>query len=319
MDTTALSKKIKEKTLELGFYACGITDCAPINSTVTHAYQTYLQEERNADMNYLNNYLSLRFNPQQLVPQAKSIIVVLASYYNNTAFFPPQNRYHIARYAWGQDYHKVIKQRLKTLQQYIVQLVPDSINRYFVDTAPVMEKHLAERAGLGWIGKNTLLVNQHGSYHFIATLFTSAVLTYDQPALSKHPCASCSLCQQACPSQALRNFGMDARKCFAYQSIENHHDIDEDFNSNTHYIYGCDECQKACPFNHNAAPAAIKEFDTNPLLLDITDEQWENIHQEDFDRIFATSAVKRIGFQKMKSNIQYAANRLYRKNNHFIQ
>ena len=312
MDTIELSKKIKDKTLELGFYACGITDCAPIDSAVTRAYETYLQEERHADMNYLSRYQSIRFNPKQLVPQAKSIIVVLASYYTLTPYNTRPSRYRIARYAWGQDYHKVIKQRLKMLQQYITMLVPDSINRYFVDTAPVMEKHLAERAGLGWIGKNTLLTNQHGSYHFIATLFTSVGLTYDQPCYSLHPCASCSLCQNACPSQALHHYGMDARKCFAYQSIENHNDIDAHFCS-TNYIYGCDECQKACPFNKHASPTSITEFGTNPFLLSFTDKQWENISQEDFDRIFAASAIKRIGYRKFKSNITHANNYLYGK------
>lgn len=312
MNATHITGLIKSKALALGFSACGITSCAPIEAKVTQAYTLYLQQGRGADMQYLERYMDQKFYPQKLVPEAHSIIMVLAPYYSSTNYETlKQSQYSIARYAWGEDYHHVVKHKLKQLQLYISELAPKSTNRYFADTAPVMEKYLAQRAGLGWIGHNTLLVNEHGSYHFIGSLFTSLALEYDTPNHTTEGCTNCNLCQQACPHGALGPQGMDARKCMAYQSIENHGDIQ--LKQGSLYIYGCDECQKACPYNARAVNSTINEFHIHPALLQYTNEQWENITMDEFNTLFATSAVKRIGWQKLKNNIQYAHTSAYKK------
>lgn len=305
MNTFHITGMIKQQAMQLGFSACGITNCNPVATKVTQAYTRYLQQGRGADMQYLQRYMEQKFHPQKLVPQANSIIVVLAPYYSDTNYNKlKQSQYNIARYAWGDDYHVVVKHKLKQLQQYIMQLAPNSTNRYFTDTAPVMEKYLAQRAGLGWIGHNTLLINETGSYHFIGTLFTSLTLQYDTPRSTAPACQHCNLCLNACPHGALGTEGIDARKCMAYQSIENHNDIQ--LKQASLYIYGCDECQKICPYNAKATPGNINEFHIHPALLQYTDEQWENLNEQQFNTLFASSAVKRIGWHKMKQNIQFA-------------
>ncbi len=301
---------IKQKALSLGFSACGITDCAPIDEKVTEAFDSRLTLHNNTCLPYLNNYKEKRFHPQQLMPEAKSIIIVLVNYHQSNT---QKSRYKFAQYALGNDYHTIIKTKLKALQTYIEEIEPKSVNRYFVDSAPVMEKYLATRAGLGWIGKNSLLNTENGSFQFIGSIFTSLALPIDEP-FAKNPCKNCHLCMSACPTGAIvEDCHIDTEKCFSYQSIENKGDIDNTFDFSTEYVYGCDLCQNACPYNQHIPSTTWVEMQSNPKIIEKTDADWEELTEEEFLTTFHHSAVKRIGYNKLKNNILYIKNRI---NNH---
>lgn len=309
--TTAV-EAIKQKALELGFCDCGITDCSPIAPNIVQAFEQRIEQHKTADMYFLSNNMEKRFFPQILVPEAKSIVVVLANYYQKIQY---NGKYKIALYAWGEDYHKVVKKKLKLLQQFIVENIDNkSINRYFVDTAPTMDKYLAYRAGLGWIGKNTLLNGKYGSFCFIGILFTSLELEIDQP-ITTNPCQDCNLCIKACPTKALyQPYSLDANLCWSYQTIENKGNIRIE-NSKQSYIYGCDICQKVCPHNQHAENTTIKEFQTNSDLSDIDDKRLDSITTESFETLFAHTPIHRIGYEKMKANINIIKKGLQTKDN----
>lgn len=297
-----LSLKIKEKALDLGFSACGISACTSIEKITTNRFQKSIDNHIIADMQFLNRNKEKRFNPQLLFEPVKSIIVVLANYYQTYTF--GESSFQIAKYALGKDYHIVIKDKLKELQRYIEQLEPNSQNRCFCDTAPVMEKYLASHCGLGWIGKNTLLITKTGSYHFIGTIFTSLNLPTEQNR-ENNSCSNCNLCEKACPNNALKNYQLDARKCYSYQSIENKKEINSNIKA-SNYIYGCDICQQVCPYNKNASPTTINEFLPKKNLQKMCTQDWINLTETGFHQLFEDSAIKRIGYAKFMNNILFA-------------
>ena len=301
---THFASVIKQKALSLGFCDCGITDCSAIAIEFIQAFEQRIANQQIADLNFLTKNKEKRYAPQLLVPEAKSIIVVLANYYQNIPYLDNGN-YKIALYAWGNDYHQVIKNKLKILQQFILENIDkNSINRYFVDTAPTMDKYLAYRAGLGWIGKNTLLHGKEGSFCCIGLLFTSVILETDQP-YHNNPCLHCDICIKACPTKALlKPYCLDAKQCWAYQTIENKERINiTDKTNKQQYIYGCDICQKVCPHNRDLPQTTIKEFFPNKELTLINDGQIEHMTNETFNTLFAHTPIKRIGYEKMKDNI----------------
>ena len=294
---------IKQKAAELGFSACGITSAGRL-SEQEQFLRNYLEKNYNGTMNYMANHFDMRLDPSLLVPGARSIIVVLMNY------FPPRMQQGskapiVSKYAYGNDYHKVIKKKLKELFDYINSEIGICSGRYFTDSAPILERTWAVKAGLGWIGKNGLLLNkQLGSFFFIGELIIDMELQPDTP-FEKEYCRSCTQCLNACPTKAfVAPYVLDSRKCISYLTIELKKFIPESFHPHMmNRIYGCDICQDVCPWNQKAKPHNIEELNPNQEMLNMNGQQWLQLSQEQFDKLFSKSAIKRAGFSKLKENI----------------
>ncbi|MGC8804000.1 MAG: tRNA epoxyqueuosine(34) reductase QueG, partial [Bacteroidales bacterium] len=262
--------------------------------------QQWLSKGYHAGMQWMANHVDKRINPQLLFEGTRSIVVVLKNY--APAHYPFANRkYKIARYALGVDYHRVIKKQLQRLLYEIQQTFGNHIRgRCFVDSAPVMERTWAQRAGLGWIGKNSLLLNRRlGSYFFIGEIFLDIELAYDKPI--NNLCGTCTYCIDACPTGAIvAPMVIDASRCISYQTIENKNDIDEPVKGKLQgWIFGCDICQEVCPWNFRANPHHEPAFEASPALKELTDEQLENLTEESYSCLFARSPVKRAKYPKL--------------------
>jgi len=298
---------IKETALSLGFDACGIAKADELADDAL-LMQNWLAFGNNGDMHYLERNTEKRYDPRKLVPGCKSIVVLLLNYFpeeiqNSTA---PQ----IAKYAYSEiDYHIVIKSKLNDLEKRIcdkfgTESVSKSHQHLFVDSAPVLERRWAERAGLGWIGKNKQLIHPGlGSYVFIGILMLNIELEYDSPI--KPRCGSCTRCIDACPTNALSNYSLDARKCISYLTIESKSDIPYEFHSKlSNRVYGCDICADICPWN-----AKWKKSNThselNPVseILNWRSEKWLHFSEADFNSKFKNSALQRAGYKKFKNNL----------------
>ena len=299
-----LSSQIKEKALDLGFSSCGICNCDPIPEDTQVFFENWLENKCHANMQYLERNVSKRLNPNELVDFARSVIVVTINYYNPNYLKNKTSSYSFAQYGLGTDYHQVIKEKLHCLADFILQWDKNSQHKIFVDSVPIFEKQLAQRAGLGKIGHNTLLLTEKGSYVFIGELFTSLVLEYDQPP-KKEICLHCNRCINACPTKALVSpYTLNANACIAYQTIENKEDVSPFVNENMkEFIYGCDFCQRACPINTKAEKSSEKGFEPKKELLYWSDEQWENLTGTDFQQLFQHSVIQRIGYNKLKNNV----------------
>lgn len=296
-----LSHKIKAEAARLGFSACGITSA---NATANREYlRKWLDEGCQGNMEYLENHFDKRCNPRLLVENARSIICVALNYYPQKTL--PEDRIQFAYYAYGKDYHDVMKDRLNRLFEYInAELIPIN-GRIFCDTAPVAERYWAQQAGLGWIGKNTLLIiPRAGSYFFLGELIIDAELAYDTPAVNR--CGNCNRCIQTCPTGALEKpYWLNANKCLSYLTIENKGEIPEEFaHKMGNYVYGCDRCQKACPWNRFATPNTISELQPSEEFMNMTSEDWEKLTIEEYRALFKGSAVKRAKYEGLMRNIK---------------
>ncbi len=295
-------KKIKSAALKLGFDAVGITS-PTIPAQDIKRYSAWIGNGYQAGMAYMRNRYDMRLDPQKLFPGVKSVIVLLQSYYNEEL---PEQPCKIARYAVGKDYHKSLKKRMKKLQASIRDITgSEFISRPFVDSAPVLERSLAVKAGLGWIGKNTCLIHPElGSYVFIAELFTDLDLSPDT-TLMKNRCGSCTRCADACPTQALSENGIDSGRCISYHTIENKADIPSTVATNMkQYVFGCDVCQEVCPWNRNTRKKADADFRPAKHLNYINTEFLDSISDERFKEIFAGTALMRAGRKKLLENIR---------------
>ncbi len=308
---------VKELALSLGFDACGIAKAEALTEDASYL-RHWLAEGNQGDMHYLERNFEKRVDPRILVPGCKSVVVVLLNY------FPPEHQNplapKIAKYAYSAvDYHSVLKTKLMELEHkicetYGAESINNNVQHSFVDSAPVLERRWAERAGLGWIGKHTQLIHPGiGSYAFIGVLMLSIELPYDAPAAGR--CGSCIRCIDACPTHALKNGSMDARRCISYLTIESKNGIPTEFQSDlSGNVLGCDICADVCPWNiklatphdhENLSPWRnddIKNIDNS--MLDWDFEKWQHLTKDEFNRIFAYSAIKRAGFEKMKQNIE---------------
>ena len=304
-----LSYQIKEKARELGFSACGICSCEPFSEEIQSFFGNWLENKHQAKMQYLERNVAKRLNPKELVDFAQSVIVVTLNYYNPDYLKNKKSSYSFAQYGLGADYHKVIKEKLHCLADFIFQCNKNSQQKVFTDAVPTFEKQLAQRAGLGKIGHNTLLLTEKGSYVFIGEIFTSLVLEYDKPP-EKERCLHCNRCINACPTKALQApYTLNTNLCIAYQTIENKEDMPQFVKENSQeYIYGCDFCQRVCPINAKAEKSTEERFAVKEELLNWSDEQWENLTETDFQKIFQHSAVQRIGFEKLKRSIASITN-----------
>ena len=307
LSTHELTTLIKAKATELGFSACGVAKATHVGQEEEARLRRWLDEGRYAEMHYMANYLDKRLDPRLLMDGLKSIVSLAMNYAprQRLATGEPQ----IAAYALGKDYHDVMKQRIHQLAAYLSELVGHELNyRAFVDSGPVIERYWAMQAGLGWIGKNQLLIiPKAGSEFFLGELFLDMELDYDHP-MPNH-CGRCHHCIDHCPTHALADdHEFDAFLCLSYQTIENRGELSDDAKEKMgDFIYGCDRCQLACPWNRFAQPTAIPELKASDELLSMTRQRWEQLSVEDYRRLFKGSAVKRAKYAGLMRNIRNMA------------
>ena len=296
------SQLIKTEAKKLGFLSCGISKAEFLEDEAPRL-ERWLKDGKHGKMAYMENHFDKRLDPRLLVPDAKSIISLLLNYYNPLDQLDGAPK--ISKYAYGKDYHHVIKDKLKQLFQIINNEIGEVSGRVFVDSAPVMEKSWAVRSGLGWQGKNTNLISKKaGSFFFIAELIVDLELEYDTP-VTDH-CGSCTACIDACPTEALTPYNIDASKCISYLTIELKDQIPTAFkNKMDDWAFGCDVCQDVCPWNRFSKQHNEPLFSPNSEVINYTQKNWEEITQETFNIIFKNSAIKRTGFKGFKRNISF--------------
>ena len=300
------SVMIKEEALRLGFDGCGISHAEALPADAVHL-RDWLDRHYHASMAYMENHAEKRTDPSKLVEGARSVISVILNYYPARTQTDPEAPV-LSKYAYGKDYHEVIRKKLKRLLRYISSNIAPVCGRAFVDSAPVFEKAWAARAGLGWIGKNTCLISpKTGSFCFIGNLIVDIPLHYD-PSIPDF-CGNCTRCMHACPTQAIVAPRMlDAGRCISYLTIENKSPISGKFKDRlANRVFGCDICQDVCPWNKKIAVHRKKDFEPLPELLDMTREDWFNLDEEQYNRIFKNSAVKRAKFEGLKRNLDFIA------------
>lgn len=300
-----LTQKIKEYAIEMGFSGCGIAKATELTDEARYL-EAWLNQQHHATMSYMANHFDKRIDPRKLVEGAKSVISLSYNYYteqNQSDLSAPK----IAKYALGKDYHTVVKDKLFKLLEFI-QTQTGNINaRCFVDSAPVMERAWAQRAGVGWIGKNTnLLTKRVGSFFFLAEIILDIELEYDSPV--KDYCGNCTKCIDACPTEAIyAPYKLDASKCISYFTIELKDQLipNEYKGKLDNWMFGCDICQDVCPINAKAKPHSEHQFAADKNLLDMTRKNWEELTQLQFQTLFKNSAVKRTKYEGLKRNIKF--------------
>jgi len=303
-----LSKHIKAEAKRLGFSACGMAKAEPVDQQTIQNYQQWILQAHHADMTYLKNYPNLRFDPTQLMPGCKTIISLSLNYFPAQTL--PTNVPQVAYYAYGKDYHDIMRNKIKMLSQFLSVDHPQSTFRICVDTAPMLERYWAVKAGLGWIGKHhNLIIPNQGSYHFLGELLVDIEAdTYDTP-LNSH-CGSCHHCIDACPNHALTTEGLDSHRCLSYLTIEHRGNFSPNMAAvirqqpSPYYIYGCDRCQIACPHNRFAQPHHTDELFPSSQFLHMQASDWQQLSRDTYQQLFKGSAVKRAKYEGLMRNIQ---------------
>lgn len=266
--------------------------------------ENWLNKNRNGEMSYMENHFDKRLNPTLLVDDAKSVVSLLLNYYPEQ--FQNTNSYKISKYAYGQDYHFVIKEKLKEFLFSIQATIGEVSGRAFVDSAPVLDKAWAAKSGLGWIGKNSNLLTQKvGSFYFIAELIIDLDLEYDNPTTDH--CGTCTACIEACPTEAIVGpHIVDGSKCISYFTIELKENIPQEMKGSfDDWAFGCDVCQDVCPWNKFSKAHNEPLFNPNPELLSMSKKDWKEITEETFRVVFKNSPLKRAKFQGIKRNIDF--------------
>ncbi len=300
---TQHTRRIKEEAKRLGFLSCGISRAEFLEEEAPRL-EKWLKQGMHGEMRYMENHFDKRLDPRRLVDGAKSVISLLLNYYPSEEQVP--DTYKISKYAYGQDYHQVIKAKLRELHAFISREIGEVNGRAFVDSAPVLDKVWAARSGLGWIGKHSnLLTQQVGSFYFIAELIIDLELEYDTP-VTDH-CGSCTACMDACPTEAIiQPYVVDGSKCISYLTIELRDEIPTSFRDKMDdWAFGCDVCQDVCPWNRFSKPHSEPLFNPHPDLLGMSKKDWEEITEEVFQKVFKGSAVKRTKFKGLKRNISF--------------
>lgn len=306
MDIASRSSWIKNRAKTHGFSFAGVARAEKMHPE-TERLQAWLNGGYHAKMSYMENHFALRTNPTELVPGAKSVVSLMYNYYNPEKQSDPAAP-KISMYAYGEDYHKVIRRKLKILLREIRAEFGDVKGRCFVDSGPVMERDWAKRAGVGWTGKNTLLINpKAGSYFFLSELIIDLELEPDIP-ISDH-CGTCTRCIEACPTDAIAQEGylLDAGKCISYLTIELRDDaIPEEFQDKMeNWTFGCDICQQVCPWNRFSTPHEEPAFEPSEDLMAMQRQEWHAISEEAFDRLFDNTALERTGYRGLKRNLAF--------------
>ncbi|QLE01452.1 tRNA epoxyqueuosine(34) reductase QueG [Galbibacter sp. BG1] len=295
---------IKAEAKRLGFLSCGISKADFLEEEAPRL-EKWLKNNMQGEMRYMENHFDKRLDPRLLVDDSKSVISLLLNYFPAETQQDPEAP-KLSKYAYGRDYHFVIKDKLKELLQFIQQEIGEVNGRAFVDSAPVLDKAWAAKSGLGWIGKHSnLLSKQVGSFFFIAELIVDLDLEYDTP-VTDH-CGSCTACIDACPTEAITEpYVVDGSKCISYLTIELKDQIPSDFSGKMDdWMFGCDVCQDVCPWNRFSKPHNEPLFNPHPELLSMSRKEWEEITQEVFNEIFKKSAVKRTKYSGLKRNIEF--------------
>ena len=294
---------IKGEAKRLGFLSCGISKAQFLEEEAPRL-EKWLKKNMHGEMGYMENHFDKRLDPTKLVEDSKSVISLLLNYFPNES--QREDSYKISKYAYGTDYHFVIKEKLKELLFFIQNKIGEVNGRAFVDSAPVLDKVWAAKIGLGWIGKHSnLLSKQVGSFFFIAELIVDIELEYDSP-VTDH-CGTCTACIDACPTQAIvQPYVVDGSKCISYLTIELKNEIPSSFSSQMDdWMFGCDVCQDVCPWNRFSKSHNEPLFNPHPELLSKSKKEWEEITEEVFSEIFKKSAVKRTKFSGLKRNISF--------------
>jgi len=295
---------IKTKAKELGFMSCGISK-AEYLADVAPQLENWLSQNNHGQMGYMANHFDKRLDPTKLVPGAKSVISLAYNYYP-TKDLGNDSSYNIAKYAYGEDYHFVIKDKLKDLFSLLEEEIGTIEGRVFTDSAPVMERQWAAKGGLGWLGKHSLLLSkQKGSFFFLAEIILDLELDYDTP-IANH-CGTCTKCIDACPTEAITQAGVvNGSQCISYYTIELKDELPSPVKGKFEdWMFGCDICQDVCPWNRFSVAHAEPKFEPHPDLEGMTKNDWQEITQEVFSKIFKNSAVKRAKFSGLKRNISF--------------
>jgi len=295
---------VKSKAQAFGFDYCGIAQAKQLDEDARRL-EAWLNKGLHGKMQYMENYFDLRIDPSKLVPGAKSVITLLKNYYPHEQILEGQG---ISKYAWGQDYHTVIKQHLKNMITELQEAIGQFNGRGFVDSAPVLERTWAQRSGLGWIGKNgNLITKGSGSFFFIATLIVDIDLVYDNP-YAKDYCGSCQRCMEACPTQAiLPDKTINGSQCISYFTIELKDELipDEMKGKFGNWMFGCDTCQDVCPWNRFSKPHSEQGFTPIPEVLNFTSKDWEALSEEAFKKIFKHSPLSRSKYKGIRRNLKF--------------
>ena len=299
------TKLIKQKALDLGFFYCGISKADFLEDDARHL-DAYLKQNYHGKMSYMENHYDKRLDPRLLVHNAKSVVSLLFNYYpekdqeNN-------DTYKISKYAYGKDYHFLIKDKLKLFFQYIQDEIGEVGGRVFVDSAPVLDKAWARKSGLGWMGKNANLIHpKHGSFFFIAELVLDLELEEDGPI--KDYCGTCTKCIDACPTDAIvKPYVVDGSKCISYLTIELKDELlPKEFKGKMeNWMFGCDICQDVCPWNRFSSPTKESFFSPHENLLKLSKADWHDLTEEVYQELFRNSAIKRTKYDGLKRNIDF--------------
>ena len=297
------TNSIKTEAKRLGFLSCGISKADFLEEEAPRL-EKWLNNNMHGEMSYMANHFDKRLDPRKLVEGSKSVISLLLNYYpDNTQL---EDSYKISKYAYGQDYHHIIKGKLRQLQEFITEEIGEVHGRAFVDSAPVLDKAWAAKSGLGWVGKNSnLLTQQVGSFYFIAELIVDIDLEYDH-AVTDH-CGTCTACLDACPTQAIvEPYVVDGSKCISYFTIELKNELPNEMKGSFNdWMFGCDVCQDVCPWNRFSKPHNEPLFNPHPELLSMTKKDWEEITVDVFQKVFKKSAVKRTKYGGLTRNIEF--------------
>lgn len=299
------SQQIKAWANELGFMNCGISQAGFLEQEAPRL-EAWLKQGFNGEMSYMENYFDKRLDLRLLVDGAKSVISLSLNYYNEAQQLD-ETAPKISKYAYGNDYHHVIKDKLKQLMHLIQEHIGEVNGRAFVDSAPVLDKAWAKKAGLGWIGKNANLISKSvGSFFFLAELILDLELEYDIAPTADH-CGTCTKCIDACPTEAIVGpYVVDGSKCISYLTIELKNEIPAAFKGKMdNWMFGCDICQDVCPWNRFSVAHTEPAFNPHPDLLGMTKQDWNEITEDVFKKVFQKSAVKRTKFEGLKRNINF--------------
>jgi epoxyqueuosine reductase len=292
---------VKSIARDLGFDFCGISKAQMLDNEARNL-ENWLNKGYQGKMAYMENHFEKRVNPQLLVPGAKSVISLLFNYFPEEDL--SDSPLKISKYAYGKDYHFVIKDKLKNFLKEIQAQIGQVEGRVFVDSAPVLDRAWAAKSGLGWIGKNAMLINKRkGSFYFIAELILDLELEYDTPTTDH--CGTCTACIDACPTDAIvDNKVIDSNKCISYLTIELKEEVPSQFKEQMEgWIFGCDICQDVCPWNKFSVIHQMSDFQPHPQLKSLHQNEWEELTEEIFKNVFKKSAVKRAGYMKLKETI----------------
>lgn len=299
------TQAIREEALRLGFEGCGFAKAGFLEKEA-HDLESWLMQGKHGKMTWMENYFDKRVDPTKLVPGAKSVVSVLMSYHQpNLAIEHIAQREHpkISKYALGEDYHFVLKEKLFQLFEYTRVLFGGIEGRVFVDSAPVLDKAWAMKSGLGWMGKHSNILNRsEGSWFFLGEMIVDVEFEYDSPTTDH--CGTCTRCIDACPTEAIYEpYKVDGSKCISYFTIELREEIPVEYHQKLgNWMFGCDICQDVCPWNRKARPGKEARLFANPEILDKTTDYWEELNLQEFRKLFKNSPVKRTKFDGLKRN-----------------